>query len=67
MIRMEQDDGRISLILDRPERKNAFDIPTTLALADALTEVAADRSARVLVIKGCLLYTSDAADDYFWV
>jgi enoyl-CoA hydratase/carnithine racemase len=49
---MEQDDGRISLILDRPERKNAFDIPTTLALADALTEVAADRSARVFVIKG---------------
>ncbi len=52
MIRTENDSGRISLILDRPERKNAFDIPTTLALADALTEVAADRSARVLVIKG---------------
>ena len=33
-----------------------------IELAAILTEM-----ATLLEIQGCLLYTSDAADDYFWV
>ena len=52
MIREERADGLTRLVIDRPDRRNAFDIPTTLALSEALDRVAADRDCRVLVITG---------------
>ena len=52
MIRAEKEGGLTRLVIDRPERRNAFDIPTTLALAESLDAVARDRDCRVLVVKG---------------
>jgi enoyl-CoA hydratase/carnithine racemase len=40
------------LILNRPERRNAFDAALTLALGAAIEAAQADTSARVIVIKG---------------
>lgn len=52
MIRREDDGGVVRLVIDRPERRNAFDNPTAAALGDALDAVAAEDACRVLVIKG---------------
>jgi enoyl-CoA hydratase/carnithine racemase len=48
----EDDGGIVRLIIDRPDRRNAFDNATAAALGDALDAVAAERACRVLVIKG---------------
>jgi enoyl-CoA hydratase/carnithine racemase len=41
-----------TLMLNRPERKNALDRATYAALTDALTEAEADASIRVIVLSG---------------
>ncbi|MBW6077639.1 hypothetical protein KZ869_24490, partial [Pseudomonas aeruginosa] len=59
-----------TLVIARPERRNAVDRPTAQALADALREFEADDTARVAVLTGsggnfcaCLLYTSPSPRD----
>lgn len=46
-------DGAVALVrLDRPDRRNAIDLPTCRALTEQVRETAADRSIRALVITG---------------
>lgn len=51
-IEMRQADGIYRLILNRPQRLNAFTRGMLGALSDALADIAADANARVLVIAG---------------
>jgi 2-(1,2-epoxy-1,2-dihydrophenyl)acetyl-CoA isomerase len=44
--------GIVTLTLDRPERKNALDIPLFAALRDAFRALGEDPAARVLVLTG---------------
>lgn len=44
---------RVALVrIDRPEARNALDVPTRVQLADAFLKLAADESVRVVVITG---------------
>lgn len=52
MIRTERDGDIVNLVIDRPERRNAFDSRTARSLADAIEAAQGDGDARVLVIKG---------------
>ncbi len=52
MIRTEMADGIATVLIDRPQRRNAFDPETTRQLADAVEAATGDPSARVIVIKG---------------
>jgi E-phenylitaconyl-CoA hydratase len=51
-LRIERDGGVAWLILDRPERRNAIDRATRLALVDAATVLEADQDVLVVVITG---------------
>lgn len=51
-VRVERDGPVYTVLLDRPERRNAVDGPTALALADAFREFDADASAAVAVLHG---------------
>jgi enoyl-CoA hydratase len=51
MVRVEWRDRVVVITIDRPERRNAVDHPTLLALADA-QRAARDGGARVLVLTG---------------
>ena len=51
-VRVERDAGVAIITLDRPGVLNAFDEATTVALAAAVTEVAADPWVRAVVITG---------------
>lgn len=52
MIRVENEGAIARLIIDRPERRNAFDPATARALGDAIEAAQRARQTRVLVIKG---------------
>lgn len=52
MIRTEREGAIARLIIDRPERRNAFDAATAQALGDAIAAAQADAGTRVIVIKG---------------
>ena len=52
MIRSVADNGVVRLLIDRPERRNAIDRATSLALGDALEKAQRDPATRVIVIKG---------------
>jgi len=52
MLDIDRRGGVTTLLLNRPERKNAFDLALTLRLADALEAETRDSACRVLVIKG---------------
>ena len=52
MIRAERDGGIERLVIDRPERRNAFDRATCEALGDAIERATRDPATRVVVIKG---------------
>jgi enoyl-CoA hydratase/carnithine racemase len=52
MIRTVQDGGVARLLIDRPERRNAIDRATSLALGDAIEAAQRDPATRVIVIKG---------------
>ena len=52
MLDIDHKDGATTLRLNRPERKNAFDLALTRMLADALERESRDPACRVLVIKG---------------
>ena len=51
-LRVERADGVVTLTLDRPERRNAIDVPTWRALAEELRRVAQERADRVAVLTG---------------
>jgi enoyl-CoA hydratase len=51
-VRVEKSDGITTVVLDRPERKNAVDRPTALALAEAFRAFEADEAARCGVLYG---------------
>jgi enoyl-CoA hydratase/carnithine racemase len=51
-LRVERADGVVTLTLDRPERRNAIDVPTWQALAAELRRVAAQPQDRVAVLTG---------------
>jgi enoyl-CoA hydratase/carnithine racemase len=51
-IRMETAGGVMSLAFDRPERRNAITSAMYAQLADGLAQAAADRSVRVVVLRG---------------
>jgi enoyl-CoA hydratase/carnithine racemase len=51
-LRVERADGVVTLTLDRPERRNAIDVPTWHALAEALRTAADNREDRVVVLTG---------------
>ena len=60
------DHGAVRTItLSRPDVRNAFNDEVIAELKNAFTEAgqAADVRCVVLAAKGCLLYTSDAADE----
>ena len=51
-VRTEQQGPVLTITLDRPERRNAVDGPTALALRAAFEAFEADDSARVAVLTG---------------
>lgn len=51
-LRVERSEDVVTIVLDRPERRNALDADLWEALAEALRTVAADRSVRCLVLTG---------------
>lgn len=52
MIRTELEGGIAHFIIDKPERKNAFDNAMIRSLRDGIAAAQADATTRVLVIKG---------------
>jgi enoyl-CoA hydratase len=51
-VRVQRDGPVTTVLLDRPERRNAVDGPTATALADAFREFDADDAAAVAVLHG---------------
>src|SRR6266446_131193 len=51
-IRLERDDAVATIVIDRPEARNAVDGPAALALAHAFREVEGDDEVRVAVLWG---------------
>jgi enoyl-CoA hydratase len=49
-VRIETDGPVTTVVLSRPETRNAVDGPTAAALADAFRAFDADRAARVAVL-----------------
>ena len=49
---VERDEGRLSLTLARPERRNAITVAMYAALADAIEDAALDPSLRLITIEG---------------
>jgi enoyl-CoA hydratase len=64
MVRVERRERVVVITLDRPERRNAVDHPTLLALLDAQAEIApaAPRDVRVVVVTGAPPAFSAGAD-----
>ena len=62
-VRIEKDGAVWTVIHSRHEARNAMDPDSAEALYDAFRAFDADDSARTAVFWGCLLYTSDAADE----
>ena len=52
MIRTEREGGIVRFVIDRPERKNAFDDAMALSLSEGISLAQRDADARVIVIKG---------------
>jgi 2-(1,2-epoxy-1,2-dihydrophenyl)acetyl-CoA isomerase len=51
-LRIERSDRVVTLTLDRPERRNAIDVPTWHALAQALATIASSREDRAVLLTG---------------
>lgn len=52
VVRVERHDGWASIVLDRPERKNAMTGPMMDQLADAIEEFSDDESIAAIVLRG---------------
>ena len=50
---VERDTAVATVTINRPDRRNALDKATKVALRDALAEVAADEAVRAVVLTGC--------------
>ena len=62
-VRIERPAGEIALVtLDRPEARNALDLPTRQALAAAFESLADDPDARVVVLAGSDKVFASGAD-----
>jgi 2-(1,2-epoxy-1,2-dihydrophenyl)acetyl-CoA isomerase len=61
-VRIEDDGGVRTLIMNRPEKKNAFNLRMTADLAKAVRDADADDSVRVLVVTGAGADFSAGAD-----
>lgn len=61
-LRIERSGGVVTATLDRPERRNAIDIPTWEALADLCEEVGASAEDRVLLLTGAGGHFSSGGD-----
>ncbi len=48
----EQQDGLLTLTFNRPEKRNALNTETYLALTDALRQAARDEEVHVLLLQG---------------
>lgn len=63
VLRTERDDrGVVTLTLNRPETRNAFDAELMGAVADAVTDLAGDDTVRALVLTGAGTAFSAGAD-----
>lgn len=65
LIKIEQGDGIITLLINRPDKKNALNLGMYQALADGLTEADQDDTVRVILISGgeeCFTSGNDLAD-----
>lgn len=51
-VRVTNEEGVLSLLLSRPERRNAITVAMYSALADAIEGAAGDRSIRLITIRG---------------
>ena len=51
-IRVERRDGRLRILMDRPERRNAITVAMYAALADAIESAAQDAELRLITIEG---------------
>jgi 2-(1,2-epoxy-1,2-dihydrophenyl)acetyl-CoA isomerase len=51
-IRVERRDGVAIVTIDRPERRNALDVPSMLALRQVLQSAASDRGVRAVLLTG---------------
>ena len=51
-IRVERHGGRLSIVMNRPERRNAITVAMYSALADAIEGAAGDEDVRVITIEG---------------
>ncbi|MEO6248385.1 MAG: enoyl-CoA hydratase-related protein [Sphingomicrobium sp.] len=51
-VRIEQADGVLSILLDRPDRRNAITVAMYAALADAISSAAGDESVRLITLRG---------------
>ena len=60
---VEKDGSILLLTMNRPNRQNAMTLPMFARLADAWEMIDEDLDIRVCILTGCLLYTSDAADE----
>ena len=61
----EQQDGLLTLTFNRPEKRNALNTETYLALTDALRQAARDEEVHVLLLQGqaeCFTAGNDIAD-----
>ena len=61
----EQQDGLLTLTFNRPEKRNALNTETYLALTDALRQAARDEEVHVLLLQGqaeCFIAGNDLAD-----
>ncbi len=61
-LRVERQDGVVTATLDRPDRRNAIDPPTWVALAELLRDVAARDDDRVLILTGAGGHFSSGGD-----
>jgi enoyl-CoA hydratase/carnithine racemase len=52
MIEVTRDEGVATVVLARPERRNALDLPMMQQLAGVFAEIAADPAIRVMVLTG---------------
>ncbi|MGI9064245.1 MAG: enoyl-CoA hydratase/isomerase family protein [Pseudonocardiaceae bacterium] len=59
-LRLEVDIPRATLVIDRPDKRNAFDYDMWAALPALVAEVAADPDIRVLVVRGTDTFSAGA-------
>jgi enoyl-CoA hydratase len=52
MIRTERDGEIATVVIDRPAKRNALDLPMWIALAEAMEEASADETLRCVVLRG---------------